>query len=1006
MTNKLTLTVFLLFLGLSLQAQKTIQGIVSDQESNPIPGANITVKGTSYGTVTDLEGHYSLPNISSDDILIFSFIGMLSQEIPVGDQTHLNVSLQEDIMNLEQVVVIGYGAVKRKDLTGSVTTVESEEITKLPTSNPLEAIQGKVPGLDIARNSGSAGSGVYLRVRGNRSIGDPNDPDTYDDQNEPLFIIDGVQGGSYSDINPNDIESINVLKDASATAIYGSQGANGVIIITTKKGKPGKSKISYNGYFGINGLTEYPKVRLGEDYIEFRKEAYRSNGDWDDAINNEDDYNILFNAPELAAIDSGQWVDWQDLLIKNGIQQSHQISYSTGNEKTTSYFSANYFGEEGTLKMDNISRYSARLNIDHHAAKWISIGLQSQVTYIDQNRRKDPLATANSITPLGKPYDDEGNIIVYPVAGNSDQVSPLTDERKNIAKDNTIRLNALVNGFLELKPFNGMTFRSNLGTNVRFDRRGRFNDATSLSQKNTLINAASIEASDKRFLNWDNILTYSKLLTDHSFSITALTSYIQSISDKSYAYGINQANAQSLFYNLQATDAEGRVVESYYTKTNAMSYAVRVNYSYKDRYILAATERVDGASVLTAENRWDHFPSVSAAWILSEENFMKSIRSVSNLKIRSSYGIAGNSGISAYGTQSGIQPFPIGFGEVANTAYKFNSLIGNTTLGWEKSKTTDIGLDLGIMQNRFNATVDVYKTETDDILLERALPRMTGVSSVYQNIGSTRNRGIEVLLNTLNIRNNNFSWSSTFTFSKNIEEITHLVNDQDIINNEENSLVIGYPIKTFYTYNKLGIWQLGEEEEMSKYDYSISPGDIKLENLDNDSIIGPDDRKVIGSAVPDWVAGFENTFRYKSLELSIYLFARWGQMIDAEFLGRYNPSGEGNGPAYLDYWTPDNPTNDFPRPLRGSVLSNYFGYQTLTYVDGSYFKIKNIKLAYSLPQKIIQKAHIEKMQIYITASNILTVSKSHLIKYYDPERGGSESAPLSKQIVFGINIDI
>jgi TonB-linked SusC/RagA family outer membrane protein len=996
MNYRHSLIALLLFIVTGVYAQNTIHGVVTDHEGTPVPGANVVIKGTIQGTVTDLEGNYTLENVSQNSILVYSFIGMLSKEIIVGDKTQVDISLIPDIMDLEGVVVIGYGSVKRKDLTGSVVSANSEDITKLPTSSPIEALQGKVTGMDIVRESGSAGSGVKVLIRGTRSItGD----------NEPLYIVDGIQGASISDLNPGDIESINVLKDASATAIYGSQGANGVVVITTKKGKSGQSKISYSGYFGINGFTSYPKVRMGEDYIEFRKEAYRSTGAWNDDVNTEADYNLLFSSWELDAIDSNQWVDWQDLLINNSTQQNHQISYSSGNDKSTSYLSVGYFNEKGVIKSDEMTRYTARLNIEHKASKWISMGLQSQIAYTDQDRRKDPLGKANSIAPFGKAYDDNGNINFHPVFSMGSIISPLADERPYTSADNTIRTNGLVNGFLELNPVKGLTYRSNFGANINFSRRGKYNDETSLTQEGTGYSAASIESSNNRYINWDNIVTYSKRIKEHSLSITALTSYVQKIYDYSYASGIGQISANSLFYKLNATETDGRSIESGYTKSNSMSYASRLNYSFRDKYLVSVTERVDGASVLTDKNKWDHFPSVSVAWKMNEENFIRNIPAISNLKIRTSYGVSGNSGIDPYGTQSGIWPFSIGFGEEANTAYKFNNTIGNATLGWEKSTTVNLGLDIGLLNNRINATIDLYNTKTNDILLKRDLPKMTGESNVYQNIGKSGNKGVEILINTLNVQQNDFTWSSTLTFSKNDEEITALIDGQDIIQREDNSLFIGYPIKTFYAFNKLGIWQLGEEDEMSVYNYPIKVGDIKLEDINNDSIIDATDRKVLGAATPKWVAGLENTFSYKSFELSIYLFARWGQMIDMEVLGRYNPSGTGNGPAFLNYWTPENPTNDFPRPRQGTAISNYWGYQALSFVDGSYFKIKNIRLSYTLPKAWTENIKLQRLQCYISVTNLFTITKSHLVKYYDPERGGSESAPLSKQIVFGINVD-
>ena len=1006
MNKRLLFLIIVAFLAAGVYAQTTVRGKVTDGEGAPLPGVNVLIKGTQIGTVTNMNGDYQLKNVAAEDVLVFSFVGMLTDEIIAGNQTEINVTLAQDILDLEGVVVIGYGTVKKKDLTGSVASVSNEEITKLPTSNAIEAIQGKVTGMDIVRESGSAGSGVYMRVRGNRSIGNPNEPDKFDDLNEPLFIIDGIQGASFSDINPNDIASINVLKDASSTAIYGSQGANGVIIITTKKGKEGKLRVSYNGFYGITGLTPYPSVRTGEDYIQFRKDAYSNAGDWIDSIHTEDDYYLMFNPSELAAIDSGQWIDWQDLVLQNGSQNSHQISVSGGTEKTRSYFSAAYYNEEGIVKNDQFDRYSTRLNIDHNLTRWLLTGIQTQLTYIDQDRRKDPLSTASSILPLGVPYNENGSINLYPVAGNSSQISPLTDERSNIAIDNERQTKVLTLGYIEIRPLKGLTFRSNLGVNLQFSRRGKYNDFTSLTQRSEQVNKASIETNNTRFINWDNILTYSKVAGRHNFVVTALTSYTQKRYDEALAEGINQANKAALFYNLEATDASGRRITSKYTGSNSMSYAARINYSFNDRYLITLTERVDGASRLAEGNKWDQFPSFAIAWKIKEENFLQSIDPISDLKIRYSYGVSGNSGISEYGTQSGIWTFPIGFGETSATGYKFNSLVGNTTLGWEKSKTHNLGIDIAIIGNRINATIDVYNTNTTDILLPRQLPRMTGVQSVYQNIGSTQNRGVELNLQTINVHKGSFKWSSVITFSKNNEKITGLIDGSDIIDREETSLVIGEPIKTFYTFKKEGIWQLGEEAEMEHItNMNIKAGDIKLANLNNDTLMDADDRMVIGSRAPKWMGGFENTFSYKSFNMSIYVFARYGQMIKAEFLGRYNPSGSGNGPDYFDYWMPDNPTNEFPRPQRGEDLSNYFGYQSLTYVDGSYIKIKNVKLSYTFPSSISKNLFAQQLQVYATVSNILTFTKSDLIKYYDPERGGSESAPLSRQIVFGINAD-
>jgi TonB-linked SusC/RagA family outer membrane protein len=428
--------------------QKTVTGKVINQEnSQPLAGVTIQVKNTTTSTVTNEQGDFSIVVPSPESILVVSYVGFGTQEIPVGTQSTINISMSNSGQKLDEVVVIGYGQVKRRDLTGSVYSVKGAEVVQTPTFNAVEAIQGKVPGVDITRSSGAAGAGANILVRGTRSI---------TGNNAPLFIIDGFQGGNINDINPNDIESIEVLKDASSTAIYGAQGANGVIIVTTKKGTQGKARVSLDSYYGVNGYTKFPGVRLYDDYIQLRREAWRANGEWSSPA---DDPKIFANNGEWEAIQAGQWVDWLDLVNQNGTQQSHTVSVRGGNENTKAFLSAGYFKEEGMLRNNDFNRYNVRLNLDQKITKWFNAGLLSQVTYNKQNNRRDPLSTAMSISPLGQPYDSLGNINLYPIPGNTTRISPLADERgPNVARDNVISSNILANGYLELKPLKGAFF--------------------------------------------------------------------------------------------------------------------------------------------------------------------------------------------------------------------------------------------------------------------------------------------------------------------------------------------------------------------------------------------------------------------------------------------------------------------------------------------------------------------------------------------------------------------
>ncbi len=983
-----------------VQQSQKISGTIKDSKGVPIIGANIKIKGTTKGTITDLNGKYQL-DAPANASLVVSYIGYLSKEVPVSGKSTVNITIQEDLQKLDEVVVIGYGTVKKRDLTGSVASIKAEDMVKAPRSNPMEAIQGQVPGLDITKSSGKAGAGVSILIRGSRSISGSNDP---------LFIIDGVQGGSYENLNPNDIASIEVLKDASSTAIYGSQGANGVIIITTKKGTTGKPVIAYDGYYGVNGYVSYPKPRLGQDYLNYRREAYRTTGAW---ASEADDSKLFSNTGELQAFQAGQWVDWVDLVLQNGSEQSHNVSIRGGNDHLSSYASVGFFNEKGILRGENANKYTIRSNVDYSVNKYLKTGLNSQLAYWDiDSRDASALQRAETRVPLGKPYDENGNVVLYPAdpINKSSYLSPLADERtSNIAIDNTKRLNASANAYIELKPLKDLVLRSNLGTTINYSRQGQYYDASSLSQESVKYNKSAAIQNNSTFLSWDNILSYGKEIGKHSVKVTGLSSYTDNVSENYSSTGYKQLLSSQLFYNLGATDATSRVLYSAYTGTRTLSFGGRLEYNYDGKYYLTASNRWDGASRLAESKKWAAFPSIALAWRISDEPFLKNNETINNLKLRLSYGVAGNSGINAYGTQSLIYTQAMGFGEASAPAYVYGTRVGNTTVGWENSATANVGFDFSFLKSRVNLTVDAYKTITSDILLERTIPSALGATKMYQNVGETQSRGIEAILNTVNFQQKDFKWSSTLSFSTNHEEITKLIDGKDIVTDERNALLLGHPIKSYYTFVKQGIWQTSEADVAATYTSGgkiFKPGYIKVKDLNDDKVIDANnDRTYIGDATPDWIAGLQNTFTYKAFDLSVYLFARWGQTIDAEFLGAYSPDGETNSPAYLNYWTPDNPSNDFPRPEAGKKLYDYPGYQALNFVDGSFLKVKTVSLGYTLPKIWAVKAGLSKLRVYATANNLFTYVKNPLIKYYDPERGGSMQAPLTKQMVVGVNIE-
>lgn len=987
------------------QAQ-TVTGNVVDENGEMLIGVSVLVKNTTVGTVTDLDGNFSL-EVPAKAVLVISYMGYRTQEIAVGNKTTIKVALEPDTQALDEVVVIGYGTVKKRDLTGSVASVKAKDVVGVPTSNAMEAIQGKVAGIDIIRSSGEAGSKPEITIRGNRSI---------NGENSPLFIIDGIQGGAYEDLNPNDIASMDILKDASSTAIYGAQGANGVVIITTKKGQTGKAKVSYDGYFGSNGNVQYPNPLTGDDFMNYRREAYRTIGAWNSPA---DDVNA-FTSDELQAIKDNRWVNWIDLVTRTGTQQSHNVSVQGGTDKTKAFLSLGYFQEEGIFPDDEAKRYTARINVDQVINKYVKTGLYSQLAYWDKNQiNKALLAKAAVAFPLATPYDESGNINLFPMVGRANAYSPLADYVENKAKKNMKQLNTTINTYVEITPIDGLSLRSNFGANLGFSRLGSYYAKHSLAQT-TNPSTAAIEHTNSSYLTWDNVINYKKTFNQiHNLGLTLLSSWTKYIKEESKASNSEQSEDSFLFHNLKSGNSSLNYVSSGYLGKETMSYALRAEYNLKNRYLFSGSARLDGASQLAKGNKWCVFPSLSGAWIVSEENFLKNVNWIDNLKVRASWGISGNAAVEAYATQTGmISSDSWGFNDIAAPTYKYSTNVGNKDLTWEKSKTYDIGIDFSVLRGRISLAADYYNTKTSDILMKRDMPTaLYGVGAVmWQNIAATKNHGIEISLNTINVKTKDFEWSSTITFSKDNEEITELVDGRNIIAKEDTkySLLIGKPIKSWWDLKKLGIWQLDEAEEAAKYSYygtAPKPGDIKVYDATDDHEIQDNDEVYVGSNTPKWVGGFQNTFQYKGFDLSVYMFARWGQTIAAKYMYGYNPAGavsSGNGMQQanifdtFDYWTPENPTNDFPRPAAETILPTTG--RSLYFVDGSFFKIKTLTLGYTFPKKWLSKVHMDKLRIYGTANNLFTKAKSHLLMNYDPEGNGGDEMPLFKTFVVGLSV--
>ena len=983
---------------------RPVKGVVLDEFGEPMVGVSVVIKGTTTGTITNLDGEFTL-DAPAGATLHISYIGYLAQDVKTTGQA-LKVSLKPDNQLLDEVVVVGYGTVKKRDLTGSVASMKNEDVVVAPTNNVMEALQGKVAGMDITKGSGEIGDDVSILLRGSRSI--------YGD-NEPLFIIDGITG-SYSEVNPSDIESIDILKDASSTAIYGSAGANGVVIITTKRGKESKATVNFDLYYGFGGSPNYSHGMVGDEWVDYQKEAYY----YVNGVYPSDMSTLLGNAAYLEAYNDGKWIDWVDEASGyTATTQKYSLSVSGGTQKTRVYASTYYSKEEGILKNDNMEKYALRLNLDQEINQWAKAGFTSNLTFSDRNRgNSNTFTKALTAFPLGDARDEMGNLQSEYISG---QYSPLGDYITNQYKYNvrSTYINAI--GYLEIAPIKDLTFRTQLNATISTSRTGQYwgEYATAGLPSYGSAPYARKTHDDTWSYTWENILSYNKTIGDHTFGAQAISSWTKSRTEQTIA-GSGGFFVDSWSYHRLASGESNMYVYSDYSQTQKMSYAIRFNYSYKGKYLFTFSNRWDGVSWFSEGSKWDSFPAGAIAWRVTDEAFMENTKDwLDNLKVRLSYGITGNSGgTGAYVTSTQAYLYPAWGVSVDGTYVQFAQYTGTfagADLGWEKSYSWNFGIDFGVLGNRLDGSIEYYNTRTRGLLYKRTLPITSGVTgwgsplSSWQNLAKTANKGIELTLNSHNFHKKKFSWDTTLSLAWSHEEIMSLP-DGDVIS---SSLFEGEPINSIYGYKYKGLWKTTDSEsEMESY--GVEPGFIKIETIPevDDSgasdggvhKYGTDDRQVLGHTNPDWIVGLNNTFQFYDFDLSIFVMGRFGQTIESDLLGYYTASTSitTNQLAGVKYWTEDDEDAYYPRPGTGSVQSTVYG--SLAVVDGSFIKIKNITLGYTLPKKISSKALMEKCRIYATAYNPFIFAMSSKLKHTDPETGGSDSFPTYRQFVFGINI--
>lgn len=1000
------------------QQAKAIKGNVVDENGEPMIGVTVKFVGATGGSVTDINGDFTLQAAQGQQ-LQFSYTGYKTQTLTASNG--MKVQMEPDAMGLDEVVVIGFGSVKKRDLTGSVAQIKSDAILQTPTSDVATALQGRITGLDI--------NGSDLRIRGNRSISG---------NNAPLVIIDGVQGGSMSDLNPDDIESIDVLKDASSTAIYGSQGANGVIIITTKKAEAGRFHVSYNGFVTGAFREQHPDYREGQNWYDARRIAAQNAGTW---TSSADDLAAIFGgSPEAyAAYQAGAWTNYEDEVQKSTTWSTrHSITLSGGNDKTTARFSVGYAKRGSKWKESKGNdRYTLRANIDHNIRNWISGGVNFQLTHNRSTRSAYEEASTTDMQ-LGSPYGyyDQasskyiiGNEMVERPLDAGGYVNPLINKLGGDRYSReTYGTNVVANGYLDIHPIEGLSFRTQVNAHITNSNDGYFTAGNSATQtyNGTKVTSATETKTNGLYLEWNNVLTYRfvQLPEDHHLSLTALTTWNRRKYDELWANSIGQTLASNLWWNLASNDggAGHMTHDSMYEQEQNFSYAARVSYDWKSRYLFTASLRRDGASRLAEGHKWEWFPSAALAWRVSDEPFMQKTKSwLDDLKLRATYGVTGNSGIPVYGTMSGVMYYntKLGFQDTQVGRYELgvpdgsNYIVANKDTKWEMSTTFDLGFDLVLLNNRLSVTFDWYTTKTKDLIMARNLPTTSGNDGAFQtytNIGSTRNTGVEIAINSRNIVTKDFSWNSTLTFSANREKILELYEGNERItmgNNtpENTTLIVGQPIKSYYTFDYQGIWKTSEADEAAKLftdankTTPFKPGDIKVADINGDGWIDQStDYTYVGSQSPKWFAGFNNDFRYKDFDLNIYIYARWGHWGDNP-LAAFNPQTGGKYTT-MDYWVAGtNEGGSFPALMQNYNFYDYKGYTAYWYVNQSFIKVKRIALGYTFPKSVLKAlGGIEKVRVYATVNNPFCYVKSDWMKHFDPE--GEQ-----RSITFGLNVN-
>jgi len=983
-------------------AQKTITGTVTDaKDGSTLPGVSIVVKGTTVGTLSDISGKFSV-KVSDNQVLLFSFVGYNTQEIAVGSQSVINVALEMEAKLLDEIVVIGYGTQKKSDLTGSIAVVGSKQLSLGGTvQNAAQALQGKTAGVLVSQNSAAPGGSISVRIRGTNSISSSN---------EPLYIVDGFPSATGSNINPNDIESLTILKDASATAIYGARGANGVIVITTKRGKEGQSHISYSGSMGIQNVVNPFEMLDGKQYMTLANDLYRERDGKENVTNG------VYTPTQLQ---SDVNTDWIAETTRTGVVQDHNVQFTGGNEKTRIMTSIGYFGQDGVLKNTNYTRISGRVNIDQSINKYMKAGanmagqrgLSNTQDYGGNILQSNVLLGIMNYDPTVKPYNEDGTFGRPPGGKGDNPLANLVSRINDVTRD---RYNG--NIYFIVEPITGLTAKIDAGAEIGTNFTGTYlPKSTYQGGIDNGVASTSSSSSSRKLL--DAVITYSKNINDiHNFSIMGGYAYEKSIG-QSQSIGVKGFSTDLYTYNRLEAASTITNVSSYKSESLLISFFGRVNYSYKDKYLFTATLRQDGSSRFGQDYQRGLFPSGSFAWRLDQEDFIKNLDVFSSLKLRLGYGTTGNDQIGNYASYALMANTRLTWDGSTNSGgtHMNSSSPLNTQLRWESTAQTNLGLDMGFLDSRLIVTLDLYTKKTTDLLLRKDLPLYSGFSSGQSNVGSMENKGFEVDITSRNLVNA-LKWDTRLSFSMNRNKVLDLPNDpktglpKDIYLtsskpmgtvSEEQFAVIreGESLGSLFGYVYDGLIQTGEvyaPQPKSK------PGDPKFVDISGpegvpDGKITSADRQIIGSAYPKFIFGMTNSFSYSQLDFSFFFYGNVG----SELLNMTSMNLEWNRTTEaLDRWTPTHTNTNTPR--NGFYYMKSGGYINSHFIENaSFLRMKNLTLGYTLPATV---KFITSFRVYVMADNLFTITK---YTGWDPEvdTKGYESGGVGQSANAGAGMD-